>query len=286
MSTESIVTTVAEPVAPVVAPVPTPDDTTKPTLTSDEMSSLRTKAFGYAMNMVDEALAEMGHEKPKDIKTTDYIKQVLSERGTKDVAPLVTPITDTTDSEARIKALQKQLEEKDRSFVELTESTGKAKRDYFLNSVIEGASITAPETLSESEKKRYIERIKRTMNAELTTNYQVKEVEGQFKFYSKDGQPIFDDTMEMNSIKPHDLLKRDFSEFLHQPTIAPKKVTGTGGVDNATATPQTPKVVPSASKTRHDFYAYLQDDKGYRLGDKNFLEAVAKAKVERPDMFS
>lgn len=256
---------------------------TPPTSSIDhkELETIQKKAFGYAFNMMDEALKEMGYEKPDNVKTTDYVKQILSDKGTKTPDDKVKQ-TDT-DSEARIKALQEQLKEKDNKLAELSESTSKQKRDFFLNSLISNAEIQAPEGLGEAEKTRYIERIKRTMTSELNSNYQIREIGDSYKLYSKDGEPIFDGTPDMNIIDPRELIKRDFSEFLTAPKVTKSVVKGTGSNDTNEKV-NVGRSFPSSIKTKDDLYEHIAS-KGLNLGTKEFSVEVLKAKEELPHLF-
>lgn len=264
------------------APAQAPPSPTPSSIDHKELETIQKKAFGYAFNMMDEALKEMGYEKPDNVKTTDYVKQILSDKGTKTPDDKVKQ-TDT-DSEARIKALQEQLKEKDNKLAELSESTSKQKRDFFLNSLISNAEIQAPDGLGEAEKTRYIERIKRTMTSELNSNYQIKEIGDSYKLYSKDGEPIFDGTPDMNIIDPRELIKRDFSEFLTAPKVTKSVVKGTGSNDTNEKV-NVGRSFPSSIKTRDDLYTYLDNDKGLKLGTKEYTAEVLKAKQELPHLF-
>ena len=260
---------------------PTKDQAVAPSIDHKELESIQKKAFGYAFNMMDEALKEMGYEKPDNIKTTDYVKQILSDKGTKSSEESVKQ-TDT-ESEARIKALQDQLKEKEAKLVELSESTNKQKRDFFLNSLISTAEIQAPEGLGEAEKARYIERIKRTMSSELQSNYQIREVGDSYKLYSKDGEPIFDGTPDMNIIDPVQLIKRDFSEFLTAPKVTKSVVKGTGS-NETNEKVNVGRSFPSTVKTKDDLYNHIAGQ-GLKLGTKEFSTEVLKAKQELPHLF-
>lgn len=265
------------------APVEAPKEkvASTPPLDQKEVDTIQKKAFGYAFNMMDEALKELGYEKPDNVKTTDYVKQILSEKGTKPTEDTVKQ-TDT-DSEARIKALQEQLKERDTKLAELSESTSKQKRDFFLNSLISTAEIQAPEGLGEAEKSRYIERIKRTMSSELQSNYQIKEVGDSYKLYSKDGEPIFDGTPDMNIIDPVQLIKRDFSEFLTAPKVTKSVVKGTGS-NETNEKVNVGRSFPSTIKTKDDLYDHISS-KGLKLGTREYLDEVLKAKSELPHLF-
>lgn len=259
--------------------VPTPAPA--PAIDHKELESIQKKAFGYAFNMMDEALKEMGYEKPDNVKTTDYVKQILSDKGTK---PSEESVKQTdTESEARIKALQDQLKEKEAKLVELSESTNKQKRDFFLNSLISTAEIQAPDGLGEAEKARYIERIKRTMSSELQSNYQIREVGDSYKLYSKDGEPIFDGTPDMNIIDPVQLIKRDFSEFLTAPKVTKSVVKGTGS-NETNEKVNVGRSFPSTVKTKDDLYDHIASQ-GLKLGTKEFSTEVLKAKQELPHLF-
>jgi hypothetical protein len=246
------------------------------------IEAIQKKAFGYAMQMIDEKLEEIGFKKPENVKTTDFIKQIISDKGTKEAPSSVKESDD--DNIAKIKALQEQLRERESKIVELSESTTKQKRDFFLKSLIDSSEIQASESLGEAEKTRYIERIKRTMENELLNNYQVKEVEGNFKLYAKDGSPIFDGTPDMNIIDPRELIKRDFSEFLTAPTKQKQVVRGTGNTETGQKI-NAPQDFPSAIKTKSDLYDHIES-KGLKMGSKEFLAEVTKAKSQMPHLFN
>jgi hypothetical protein len=255
-------------------------------LPKEIVEEIQKKSFGYAFQLVDSALKEAGYEKPDGVKTTDYIKNVLSEKGTKTVAPDVKNNEDS-DSSAKIKALQEQLREKETLISQLSESTSKQKRDFFLKSVVDSANITPPAHLGEAEQKRYIDRVKSLMMDGLNKNYLVKEVDNQFRFYQSDGSPLFDGTVDMNPISPNELLKREFSEFLTIANVTPtQRPSGTGGIDKETnSTVPSASIVPNTVKSKYEFYEFLQREKGYVFGDKNFTDAVQKAMKEKPSMF-
>jgi hypothetical protein len=254
-------------------------------LPRDVVEEIQKKSFGYAFQLVDSALKEAGYDKPDGVKTTDFIKNVLTERTKPEANNVKT--TDDGDSVAKIKALQDQLREKENLITQLSESTTKQKRDFFLKSVVDSANITPPAHLGETEQKRYIDRVKSLMTDGLTKNYLVKEVDNQFRFYKSDGEPLFDGTVDMNPLSPNELLKREFSEFLSVANVTPtqKSPTGTGGIEKASTEGTVASTVPNTVKTKYEFYDYLQKDKGYVIGDKNFTEAVQKAMKEKPSMF-
>ena len=128
-----------------------------------------------------------------------------------------------------------------------------------------------------------INRTKSLMKSELLTNYDIKEVGGKFTFYTKDGVPVYDGTVEMNHISPEALIKKEFSEFIKaSPTKQVVKGTGTTETSNETVE----RVIPSKVKTHSEFYAYLREEKGLTMGSKEFMEQIALAKKERPAMFN
>lgn len=259
-----------------------PVEKVKESLDKSAVEEIQKKAFGYAFNMVDEKLKEIGYAKPENVKTTDFIAQILTEKGTKSTEESVKDTDD--DSQARIKALQEQLKEKESKLAELAESTTKQKRDFFLKSLISTAEIQAPDSLGEAEKTRYIERIKRTMESELLSNYQIKEVNDNFRLYGKDGEPIFDGTPEMNIIDPRELIKRDFSEFLTAPKVQKAVVKGTGSAETNEKV-NTSASFPSTVKTKTDLYDHIESQKGFKMGSKEFANEVLKAKAEMPHLF-
>lgn len=272
---------------PVVEPVIAPSTPPAPPAHEPDpelIKGIQQKAFGYAMSMIDEALKEAGYDKgDTKIKTTEYLKQILTEKGTKTDLPTVIP--PDADTSARLKALQEQLVEKDKAIEVLKSSTSTQKREFFLENLLDGAPIYAPEHLGEAEKQRYITRARKAIKEELTANYQIKEDGSNFRFYTSDGEAIFDGTADMNFISPKDLLNREFSEFLSKPSasqaIPSPRGTGTKELDKQV----TNSIVPPNLKTRHEFYEYLQTEKKYAFGDKNFLDAVKKAQEEKPSLF-
>jgi hypothetical protein len=272
---------------PVVEPVIVPSTPPSPSTHEPDpelIKGIQQKAFGYAMSMIDEALKEAGYDKgDTKIKTTEYLKQILTEKVTKTDSQTVIP--PDADTNARLKALQDQLLEKDKAIEALKTSTSTQKREFFLENLLDSAPIYAPEHLGEAEKQRYITRARKAIKEELTSNYQIKEDGSTFKFYTSDGEAIFDGTADMNFISPKDLLNREFSEFLSKPSASQAtpspRGTGTKELDNKVST----SIVPPSIKTRHEFYEYLQTEKKYAFGDKNFLDAVKKAQEEKPSLF-
>lgn len=259
----------------------TPEQPT-PSLSEKQVEEIQKKAFGHGLSLIDNALEELGYKKPEGVKTTDHLKTLLSKKdepsGTKTDGDSV----DTKDNDAKIKALQDALKEKEVELEGVKASVSKAKRDYWVDSLVSGTKINIPEHLSETEKSRMKLRTQGLIKSELSTNYDIRESDGEFKFYTKDGQPIWDGTAEMNPISPQALIEREFSEYLKAPE-APKQVTGTG--KNQEGKETTPHVVPSGIKTKAEYYAYLRNEKGFTLGSAEFMEQVTKAQEERPAMF-
>lgn len=253
----------------------------EPQLSKEQVEAIQKKAYGYAMQHLDQALEEMGYKKPEGVKSTEFVKQILAD-GTKKEEKSVKDTVDDTDTAAKLKALKDQLLEKEQVIEQLRESTTNQKREFFLNQIVETAPVTAPEHLGDTEKQRYEQRVRNLIRDGLKQNYQLKEVEGNFRFYSKEGEPLFDGTPDMNPIKPSELLQKEFSEFFIKPT-ASRKVAGTGGVQPDQA--QTTLVIPSSVKTRYDFFEYLQKDKKLIMGSKEFNEQVKTAQKERPSLF-
>jgi hypothetical protein len=282
--TEPVVEPIVDPAPePALEPAPTPQSKfiTEADIPEDILKTIQDKAYGRAMTQVDATLAEIGYTKDGKIQTTAFIKQILAEKGTKEVAPSVKE--SDTDTSARLKALQTQLQEKEALISELTESTSKAKRDFFLESSIESLQISAPDTLGEAEKQRYTARVKSVIKDTLSKDYQVKEVDGQFRFYTKEGDPIFDNSPDMNPIKATDLLNREFSEFLSKPS--PTKQAQPAGTGGAEPKQTEPSVVPSNIKTRYEFFEHLVRDKKMVMGSPEFLEQVEKARKSNPSLF-
>lgn len=251
------------------------------TISEDKIKEIQTKAFGHVLNLIDQKLADAGYVKPAGVKTTDYILDVIK---SKPVVESPTPKPDDQDSTVKIKALQDALRTKEAELEKVMASTGLAKRDFYLDSTLSNLSIDAPAHLSDAEKTRYVERARTTIKRELDQTYDLKEVNGQFKVYEKDGSPVLDGTIEMDSIKLNDLLKRDFSEFFSKPVVPPKPVTGTGGSD--------PKpsnldgvTIPASIKSASELHNYLTNDKGLIMGQAEYMKVIMSAKEHRPAWF-
>lgn len=251
----------------------------------DKINEIQKKAYGYAFGQVDSRLAELGYEKPDGVKTTDYLVDLLKSQknsepqGTKEQSPKV----EDTELGAKVKQLQSMLKEKESELESVRSSVSVQKRDYWMDSLVNSTQISTPDHLSEQEKERMINRTKSLMKSELLSNYDIKEVEGKFSFYTKEGLPVFDGTAELNHISPEALIKKEFSEFIKsQPTKQVVKGTGTSEPsDNSVE-----RVIPSKVKSSSEFYAYLREEKGLTMGSKEFMGAIALAKKERPAMFN
>ena len=254
-------------------------------LPEDKINEIQKKAYGYAFGQVDSRLAELGYEKPDGVKTTDYLVDLLTQnkikesQGTKEQPIKV----DETELGAKVKQLQTMLKEKEGELESVRTSVSVQKRDYWVDSLVNAAPISTPDHLSEQEKSRMINRTKSLMKSELLNNYDIKEVEGEFSFYTKEGLPVFDGTTELNHIKPTDLLNKEFSEFLKAPQTK-QVVKGTGTTEPSDNSVE--RVIPSKVKTSSEFYAYLREEKGLTMGSKEFMANIASAKKERPAMFN
>lgn len=260
----------------VTTPVEKTEVTTTPTPVN--VDDVQKKAYGHAMRQIDDTLAELGFTKPEGVKTSEYLKEILVNKGTKEDSKSVTPTTD--DKDAIISQLKASLLEKEGKITELQTSTSRAKKEMFIDSLVSQANLNIPENLSEPERARMSSVLKNALKSELEREVEFKEVEGRFLAYQKDGQPILDEKADY--LDPSKLLERNFSAFLAKPASTPKPA-GTGGAVKVEARPQT---IPSTIKTKSDFYSHLVIEKGMTMGSKDFNDAVAKAKEENPKMFS
>lgn len=257
------------------------EDTPKEvTISEEKIKEIQNKAFGHILNQIDIKLAEVGFNKPAGVKTTDYILDVIKSKP----AEVVKSVEPDQDSNTKIKALQESLRQKETELEQVKASTGLAKRDFYLDSTLSSLPIDAPAHLSEVEKARYLERARTTIKRELDQTYDLKEVNGQFKVYEKDGSPVLDGTIEMESIKLNDLLKRDFSEFFAKPVAPPKPVTGTGG-DKPTPASTDGVTIPSSIKGAGELHQYLTREKGLVMGQEEYNKVIIAAREQRPNWF-
>ena len=264
-------------VEPVLEPTPTPVDAP---ISEEKVKEIQRKAFGHVFNLIDEKLAEAGYLKPVGVKTTEYILEVIASKNT--TAP--DTVQADPDSTSKIKALQESLRQKETELEQVKASTSVAKRDFYLDSTLSNLSIEVPSHLSDTEKSRYVERAKSTIKRELDITYDLKEVNGQFKVYEKDGSPVLDGTIEMDSIKLNDLLKRDFSEFFAKAVTPPAPVKGTGGEKPVVAASEGVNI-PNTVKDATQLHFYLTRDKKYVLGDENYNKYIRVAQEQRPSWF-
>jgi hypothetical protein len=280
MDNEQVV--IEQEVAPVIEVTP-PVKETPAALSPEKIDEIQRKAYGYAFGQVDTRLAELGYIKPDGVKTTDYLVELLKENkstGTKE------PVIKVDDVElgTKVKELQNLLREKETELETVKSSVNTQKRDLFVDSLINTAPITVPDHLSEQEKTRMLNRTKALMKSELTTNYDIREIDGQFRFYQKDGSPVLDGTVDMNPIAPTSLLSKEFSEFLKSPKPTPVQVKGTGVTDGEVQ--GTERIIPAKVKSASEFYTYLREDLKLTMGSKEFMDKIGDAKKERPAMFS
>lgn len=273
----------ADPVVdPIVDPIvdPTPAPTPAPTLDipEDKVKEIQQKAFGHVLNMIDQKLAEAGYVKPAGVKTTDFIMDVVSAKNAQ-----ATPSTEPdVDSVAKIKGLQEALRSKEAELENVKTSVSVAKRDFYVDSMINSFDITAPQHLSDAEKSRYVERSRKLIKTELLGNYDLKEVDGAFRVYQKDGSPVLDGTIDMNPIKLDSLVKRDFSEFFVKVAPTSTPVKGTGG-EQPKETPSGTSF-PSSIKSVQELHQHLSKQ-GLILGQPEYNNAIKEAKEKHPSWF-
>lgn len=255
------------------APTPEPKQESAPPVDTED---IKKKAYGHAMKQIDDALRELGHEKPEGVKTSDYLKEILSGKGTKDDPKQVTPTTD--DKDTIIKQLKASLEEKESAINELQTSTTRARKEFFVDSLISQAQLNLPQNLSDEEQGQMSGLLKQALKAEIDKKVTFKEVDGKFVAYNKDDQPYLDEKADY--LDPAKLLEKHFASFLvkKQAAQTPK---GTGGAE--TPKPK-PSVIPPSVKTKYEFISHLQS-KGMVLNSPEFIAEMAKAKEENPTMF-
>jgi hypothetical protein len=275
-----------EPVIEQVVDAPVVEKVVEQVIPREKLEEVQKKAYGYAFGQVDQRLAELGYDKPDGVKTTDYLVELLTKSknqtpsGTKEPTEKV----DNTELGTRVKELQTLLREKDSELESVRSSVSTQKRDYWVDSLVNATPIAIPDHLSESEKERMITRTKTLMKSELLNSFDIKEVNGKFSFYSKEGSPILDGTIDMNPINPKALVEREFSEYLKVAQTPKPVIKGTGTVQEGNEPIE--RVIPSKVKTHSEFYEYLRVEKGLTLGSKEFMEKIASAKKERPSMFN
>lgn len=260
---------------PTPAPTPTPEPTPAPTPEPVNVEEIQSKAYGHAMRQIDEALKQAGHEKPQGVKTSEFLVEILTKKGTNEPSKQVTPTND--DKDAIITQLKTSLKEKEDVITELQNSTVKVKRELFVDSLINQAQLNIPQNLSEQEQAQMSDFLRRGLKNEIESKIEFKEIDGKFIAYDKDGKPLLDEKADY--LDPSKLLERNFSAFLAKPASTPKP-SGTGG---AKADPK-PSVVPSGVKTKSDYIAHLKS-KGMVFGSAQFNEAMAKAQEENPALF-
>lgn len=257
------------------------------TIPKEKIDEVQKKAYGYAFGQVDQRLAELGYDKPDGVKTTDFLVELLTKQKNETSSGTKEPIekVDNTELGAKVSQLQNLLREKEGELEKVRSSVSTQKRDYWVDSLVNSTPIAIPDHLSESEKERMITRTKSLMKSELLNNFDVKEVNGKFSFYSKEGSPILDGTIDMNPISPQLLIEREFSEFLKVKQAAKEVVKGTGTTPEEGKEP-VERVIPSKVKNHSEFYEYLRVELGLTMGSKEFMEKIASAKKERPSMFN
>ena len=250
------------------------------TISEDKIKEIQNKAFGHILNQIDVKLAEAGYSKPAGVKTTDYILDVIKSKTVEPVSPKV----DDQDSTTKIKALQEALRTKESELEQVKASTSLVKREFYLDNTLSNLAIDAPAHLTDVEKVRYVERAKSTIKRELESTYDLKEVNGQFKVYEKDGSPVLDGTIEMDSIKLDTLLKRDFSEFFAKVTPTPAPVKGTGGAETKVNSVEGVSI-PSSIKSAGELHQYLTREKGLVMGQEEYNKVIISAREQRPSWF-
>jgi hypothetical protein len=259
-----------------------------PQLNPSQIEEIQKKSFGHAFGLVDNKLAELGYVKPDGVKTTDYIVELLTKNKnvTTDGTKTTTKVVDDSELGTKVKELQTLLRSKEEELEQVKTSVTSQKRDYWLDSLVNSTPITAPDHLSEQEKSRMMSRTKNLIKSELLQNYDVKEVDNQFRFYKKDGSPVLDGTIDMNPIEPRALIEREFSEFIKLKNSTPQQVKGTGTVKDDSNVANVERVIPSKVKNASEYYTYLREDLKLTMGSKEFMEKIDLAKKERPAMFS
>jgi hypothetical protein len=227
-----------------------------------------------AFNLVDDAVKRFGFEKPDNVKTSEFVAQVL-EKLTK--APTTTQQPQSTDDQItkdKYVALKEQYDSLKTDYTRKISEYEQRQADIAIQSTIENLAISAPPSLPEEAINSHLKVVRESIQAQFKNNFETKMVDGKQVYYDKaKGTPVLNEDGNFASAK--ETITKYFPHyFVKYETPQTKKVGVT-----------TPDSVNTQSETKfktqaeiHSFLAKTKPD--LKFGTLDYMNEVIRLKKE------
>lgn len=260
---------------PIVEPVnqtePTATSTATATTQQPSADELIAKTFkvgqAEAYGHVDSVLKELGYEKPANVKTSEFVKQIISEK-------LSTPPAQTNNEiEEKYNALKSQYEQLNSKYTQAEQNFMKKQAQIAIDASLESLSIPTP-PIEDSQKEAYTTAQRQTIKTLFEQQFETRFINEKPVYYNKaTGQPVLDATGDYaTSVK--DIVKNAFPHFFIEYTPQSTQPKGV-------RTPDAPTKASAKITNNRDILEYIQKTMPHlQVGTPNHYEQVVKLRKE------
>jgi hypothetical protein len=239
---------VAEPVTTAATePQAEPQNQAPPQTTNPSTDDLIAKTFrvgqAEAYSHVDNVLKELGYEKPSNLKTSEFVKQIISEKLT------TQPQTTNSEIEEKYNALKSQYEQLNNKYTTAEQNFIKKQAQIAIDAAFDSLSIPTP-PIEDSQKDGYVAAQKETIKTLFDKKFETKVINERTVYYDKTtGQPVLDNTGDY-ATNVKDIVKNAFPHFFIE--YAPATPTARG-----VRTPDAPSTNTPKLSTSRDILEYM-----------------------------
>ena len=167
------------------------------------------EGYKNAFNLVDNALNELGFDKPEGAKTTDWLRSVISENKTQKEEPEVKPEADYSEYESKLK----ELESERNKFAEMLEKYKAKEYDNEINEAIDTSNIIIPNGLDDNGKTAFRNAIRNQISGELKKVFKKKD--GKIIAVNSEGIPLLNPNTGI-PYTPKEYAESKFQTFFKQ----------------------------------------------------------------------
>jgi len=196
-----------------------------------------------AYNHVDSVLKDLGYEKPSNVKTSEFVKQIISEKLT------TQPQTTNSEIEEKYNALKSQYEQLNNKYTVAEQNFIKKQAQIAIDASLESLNIPTP-PIDDSQKDAYITAQRQTLKTLFEQQFETKVINDKTVYYNKaTGQPVLDNTGDY-ATNVRDIVKGAFPHFFIEYSIPSPTTRGV-------RTPDAPSTNTPKLSTSRDILEYM-----------------------------
>lgn len=176
--------------------------------------TIHSDATKTAYENVDKTLVELGFEKPAGKKTSEWVKDLVSDLN-KTATSSKSTKAEKEEAEKMIESIQSKYNEEKTELLQQIESLKKQSKDYVVKSDLSSVDFEFDPNIPTEA----LEAFKSTVQGKLMSNY--KEKDGKIVYYKDNGEPYLNDLLKPASAK-------EILADMYAPVLKKKSTPGGG----------------------------------------------------------